>query len=86
MAGAVYMDPKTYESFIEKLRSLNWVSVAGPLSSTQMVSPVPGKDGFRSMLFSRTNDDGSVEYAYVYAGTDSFADILEDIIHLLDTH
>mgnify|MGYP001035198548 FL=1 len=81
MSGAVYKDDK-YDDYINKLRDRKWV-VSNRKTSIRMRSNVPGENGFQSMLFQRTKKDGSIEYAYVFAGTDSFEDMLEDIIQLI---
>lgn len=37
----------------------------------------------QSLLFEKTNDDGVTEYAYVFAGTDSWEDAVDDITQLI---
>ncbi|WP_295731674.1 RHS repeat domain-containing protein [uncultured Muribaculum sp.] len=81
MCGAVYQD-KDYADYLDELQKRNWIVSEFP-TGIRMKSGVPGKDGFQSMLFERKQKDGSMEYAYVYAGTDSFEDVLEDIIQLV---
>ncbi len=38
--------------------------------------------GFKALLYERTKEDGTTEYAYVYAGTESFLDALHDVLQV----
>lgn len=83
MSGAVYMESENYNYYIEALEKLHWQRSTSPPTNIQMLNPALGTNGFTSMLFERVKKDGNIEYAYVFAGTDSFNDVIEDIIQLL---
>ncbi len=64
----------------DQLESAGWVISLFP-TSIQMNYTRFDQNGLQSALFQRTVD-GATEYAYVYAGTNSFKDAVEDVAQL----
>lgn len=79
MAGASYHD-KNYDDYIDKLKEMNWV-VSDFGTKICMNHPAGTGIGIQSMLFEKKGDN--VEYAYVYAGTNSWEDAIEDLTQLV---
>ncbi|MDE6463600.1 MAG: hypothetical protein K2L16_03075 [Muribaculaceae bacterium] len=81
MASAVYHDRENYSERIAALNGLNWVvsSVGGDL---QLNHPAGTGIGLQSMVFEKSTDAG-IEYAYVYAGTNSWEDCVEDLTQIV---
>lgn len=77
MAEAAYMEEKTYNKCIDALSAHNW-KVSEFNTSIIMNHTEWYENGLQSILFERTVDD-KTEYAYVFAGTNSFEDGLEDM-------
>lgn len=81
MASAVYKDVDNYADRILALKDLNWeISAIG--CDLQLNHPAQTGIGLQSMVFERATDNGK-EYAYVYAGSNSWEDIIEDITQVL---
>ncbi|MBD5266119.1 MAG: hypothetical protein HDS44_04045 [Bacteroides sp.] len=80
MARAVYMD-KGYQDIIDDLNELDWV-ISKHNSAIKYNHPAGTGIGVQSMLFQKTKEDGTTEYAYVYAGTNSWEDGVEDIMQI----
>ena len=80
MASAVYKDKSLYKYRIETLQKLNW-HISSRMTSIQKNHPADTGIGLQSMLFEKTVE-GVTEYAYVYAGTNSFEDAVEDVTQL----
>ncbi len=84
MASAVYdTQKKDFNSskVMENLQNLGW-TISTFNTSIKMNNTKLYEDGLQSALFEKTTD-GKTEYAYVYAGTNSFEDILEDVAQLV---
>ena len=75
MAAYVYGDKK--EKYLKELEQNEWF-LSDYDTSIKMNYP---ENGLQSVLFERTQD-GVTEYAYVYAGTNSLVDAIEDIVQL----
>ena len=81
MCGAVYRDEDTYDDIIKELEVANWkVSTEG--ANLQLNHPAGTGIGVQSMVFERETDNGK-EYAYVFAGTNSWEDAVEDVLQLV---
>lgn len=80
MASAVYKDKK-YGALIEKLNEAKW-NISSIGSNLQKNHPAQTGIGLQSMVFERKTKSG-MEYAYVYAGTNSWEDAVEDISQLV---
>jgi len=80
MSAAVYKDDD-YSDFIKDLNDLKWV-ISDHKTDIQKNHHAYTGIGLQSMLFQRTNDDGKTEYAYVYAGTNSWEDGVEDVLQV----
>jgi len=90
MALAVYRDDKkdpddedkpTYSHCIQKLESRGWYISSFP-TSIQKNHPAGTNIGVQSMLFEKTTN-GVTEYCYVYAGTNSWEDGVDDVLQLV---
>ena len=77
MSWAVYQDKK-FEDIIKILQDLNWY-ISNKDFNIQMNHPVNTGIGMQSMVFEKRKGDEVIEYAYVYAGTNSLEDVVEDI-------
>lgn len=78
MAAYVYGgNVKQYE---EQLMQAGW-NTSDFKTSIKMNYTRFGQNGLQSVLFQRTTE-GVTEYAYVYAGTNSIEDVLEDVAQL----
>ncbi len=82
MSGCAYNDDE-YNTYYEKLLQTKW-SISEKTTSITMNKTGFGENGLQSMLFERTID-GETEYAYAFAGTNSFEDILEDFGQIVGT-
>ncbi|MGN0228783.1 MAG: hypothetical protein ACI4BH_03140 [Muribaculaceae bacterium] len=85
MAAYVYVendkDNDNYNIYIEQLKSAGW-EISTFQTSIQMDYTRFDQNGLQSALFQRTVE-GVTEYAYVYAGTNSFEDVVEDVAQLV---
>ena len=77
MCWAVYQDKK-FEDIIKILEKLNWY-ISNKDFNIQMNHPANTGIGMQSMVFEKRKGDEVIEYAYVYAGTNSLEDVVEDI-------
>lgn len=86
MADYVYAD-ENQSKYGEELGKIGWNLVPSqsvPVSiKDRMNCNKWWQNGFESALFSHEKADGTLEYAYVFAGTNSFEDALEDIAQVL---
>ena len=82
MAQAVYKNKDSYKGIIKSLNHMDWY-ISDHNSSINYNHSAKTGIGIQSMLFQKTNKDGVTEYAYVYAGTNSWEDALEDITQLV---
>lgn len=86
LANAVYMDWDRFEDidkYLENAKVTSW-----RLSKRQtraIFSNSRGLNDFQSMLFERKKDNGEIEYAYVFRGSESPKDWIEDISQLMGT-
>lgn len=78
MAAYVYGGDNSH--YLNQLNNNGWAISSFP-TSIQMNYTNFSQNGLQSTLFQRTVD-GVTEYAYVYAGTNSFEDVVEDIAQL----
>ncbi len=81
MAQIVYKQDLTNDCLPQDLSDGNW-SISQFDSKITMNHTTWYENGLQSALFERTTE-GITEYAYVYAGTNSFEDVLEDIAQIL---
>lgn len=79
MANIVYN--KSIDKLPKELTDANWKISHFP-TSIKMNHTAWHENGLQSMLFER-NVNGKTEYAYVYAGTNSVEDVLEDIAQIV---
>lgn len=77
---AAYVYGGNVSNYREQLKSAGWEISSFP-TSIQMNYTSFDQNGLQSALFQRTVD-GATEYAYAYAGTNSFEDAVEDIAQL----
>lgn len=77
---AAYVYGGDVSNYREQLKSAGWEISSFP-TSIQMNYTRFDQNGLQSALFQRTVD-GATEYAYVYAGTNSFEDAVEDVAQL----
>ena len=77
---AAYVYGGDVSNYREQLKSAGWEISSFP-TSIQMNYTRFDQNGLQSALFQRTLD-GATEYAYVYAGTNSFEDGVEDVAQL----
>ena len=77
---AAYVYGGNVSNYREQLKSAGWQISSFP-TSIQMNYTRFDQNGLQSTLFQRTVD-GATEYAYVYAGTNSFEDAVEYIAQL----
>jgi len=77
MAAYVYKD-ENEKLYVDQLEQTGWQISKFPTSIKDRMNL---KNGLESELFERTVD-GVTEYAYVYAGTNSIEDALEDVAQL----
>ena len=77
---AAYVYGGDVSNYREPLKSAGWEISSFP-TSIQMNYTRFDQNGLQSALFQRTLD-GATEYAYVYAGTHSFEDAVEDVAQL----
>ena len=77
---AAYVYGGDVSNYREQLKSAGWEISFFP-TSIQMKYTRFDQNGLQSALFQRTLD-GATEYAYVYAGTNSFEDAVEDVAQL----
>ena len=77
---AAYVYGGDVSNYREQLKSAGWEISSFP-TSIQMNYTRFDQNGLQSALFQRTLD-GATEYAYVYAGTNSFEDAVEDVAQL----
>ena len=77
---AAYVYGGDVSNYREQLKSAGWEISSFP-TSIQMNYTRFDQNGLQSALFQRTVD-GATEYAYVYAGTNSFEDGVEDVAQL----
>ena len=82
MSACAYNDDD-YNVYYEKLLQTKW-SISEKTTSITMNKTGFGENGLQSLLFERTID-GETEYAYAYAETNSFEDILEDFGQIVGT-
>ena len=81
LANAVYMDwDKVDEYLKDHLVGESWR--LSKRKTKVRFSDTDGLNDFQSMLFERTKRNGEIEYAYVFAGTASVKDFIEDIRQL----
>ena len=78
MAGYVYKDPKNSHTYLKKLKERHWV-LSNFKTSIRKEYTGFKENGLQTVLFERELADGKKEYAYVYAGTNSFEDAIEDV-------
>lgn len=81
MAAYAYKDKQTMKQYALQLEKCGW-SVSDYKSSIQKDYTRFSQNGLQSTLFQRTKD-GITEYAYVYAGTNSIEDAVEDVAQLV---
>ena len=87
MSAAAYRDndinnkETNYDYIIKKLAGLGW-HVSERRTKILNNFPTDKVAGFQSVLFEKTHKDGTTEYAYAYAGTDSNEDVAEDGLQL----
>ncbi|MBO5507852.1 MAG: hypothetical protein J6A00_08860, partial [Bacteroides sp.] len=79
MSACAYKDDK-YNQYYELLLNTKW-KISPKDTAIKMNYTEMGENGLQSMLFERTVD-GVTEYAYAFAGTNSFEDTLEDIAQI----
>lgn len=77
---AAYVYGGDVGKYRDQLKSAGWKISPFP-TSIKMNYTRFYQNGLESALFQRTVD-GATEYAYVYAGTNSFEDVIEDIAQL----
>ena len=77
---AAYVYGGDVSNYREQLKYAGWEISFFP-TSIQMKYTRFDQNGLQSALFQRTLD-GATEYAYVYAGTNSFEDGVEDVAQL----
>lgn len=77
---AAYVYGENVRKYREQLKSAGWKISSFPTSIKMNYSRFY-QNGLESVLFQRTVG-GTTEYAYVYAGTNSFEDVVEDIAQL----
>lgn len=77
---AAYVYGGNVRKYREQLNSAGW-EISSFLTSIKMNYTRFYQNGLESALFQRTVD-GATEYAYVYAGTNSVEDAVEDIAQL----
>lgn len=77
---AAYVYGGNVDNYRDQLKSAGWVVSPFP-TSIQMTYTRFDQNGLQSALFQRTVNDVT-EYAYVYAGTNSIEDAVEDIAQL----
>lgn len=77
---AAYVYGGSVSNYREQLKSAGWEISSFP-TSIQMNYTRFDQNGLQSTLFQRTVD-GATEYAYVYAGTNSFEDAVEDVAQI----
>ena len=85
MCGAVYHvtdkdDPINYEYCLKELAKRGW-TLSSFRTNLNTVHTLDDKSGLQAALFERTID-GKTEYAYAFAGTDSFDDAWQDFSQL----
>ena len=80
MAVYVYGDKDNSKFYKDQLSKVGWELSKFP-TSIQMNYKKIYQHGLQSTLFERTTN-GVTEYAYVYAGTNSVTDAVEDIVQL----
>ena len=79
MAAYVYKDNNAKMiQYAAQLAKSGWI-VSDFNTSIQMNCTRFDQNGLQSALFQHTKDDGTTEYAYVYAGTNSLEDAIEDL-------
>ena len=78
---AAYVYGGNVSNFKEQLKSADW-QISNFPSSIQKNYTRFDQNGLQSELFQRTVDGAATEYAYVYAGTNSFEDAVEDIAQI----
>ena len=84
MCAAVYndnTDDYKYEECIQTLENRGWTLSKRPTSAKRNHTS-QDRSGLQAALFEKTTD-GITEYAYVYAGTDSLEDGLQDVLQLI---
>lgn len=81
MASAVYKDVNNYNDRINKLQNLNW-NISTRDFNIQKNHNAQTGIGMQSMIFERSTNSG-IEYAYVYAGTNSWEDVVEDVTQIV---
>lgn len=81
MAQYVYKDKETRDIALRALKDSKWVLSEFP-TSIRMNYTGTFENGLQSVLFQRETN-GKIEYAYVFAGTNSFEDVLEDFFQIL---
>ena len=60
------------------LKKMNWIIS----SYDTKIRKKNDANGFNSVLFEKTHEDGSIEYAYAYAGTNSVKDAIQSMDQL----
>lgn len=80
MAAYVYLDDD-HSTYLEELITYGWQLSEYSSSITKKYTGI-FQNGLQSALFERSND-GITEYAYVYAGTNSLEDWLENVAQML---
>ncbi|WP_295731680.1 RHS repeat domain-containing protein, partial [uncultured Muribaculum sp.] len=75
MSWAVYKD-KFYDDVMDELKEYGWIE-SRHNSQIRMNHPLKTGIGMQSMLFEKVVDGDVKEYAYVYAGTNSWEDAVE---------
>lgn len=79
MAGYVYYD-EDQETYLNLLNHSHW-EISNMGDEIALNQNGTFENGLQSVLFERTID-GKTEYAYVFAGTNSIEDALEDVVQL----
>lgn len=80
MAAYAYKDKQTMKQYALQLEKSGWIE-SNYKTSIQKDYTRFYQNGLQSTLFQRTKG-GITEYAYVYAGTNSIEDAVEDIVQL----
>lgn len=82
MAAYAYKDNRlAMEQYALQLAKSGWI-VSDYETSIQKDYTSFNQNGLQSTLFQRTDEKGVTEYTYVYAGTNSIEDAVEDLTQL----
>lgn len=80
MAQYIYFDKETKNNAIKTLNDKGW-TISTFKTSIEMNHTSWNEDNLQSVLFQKETN-GSMEYTYVFAGTDSMRDAIEDIAQI----